>query len=42
VILEEEQERGLHSPDWREQSAELGKTHVLVDGINGECDVEVR
>jgi hypothetical protein len=42
VILAEEQERGLHSPDGRDLSAELGKTHVLVDGINGECDIEVR
>jgi hypothetical protein len=28
------------SPDGRDLSVELGKTHVRVNGINGECTVE--
>jgi hypothetical protein len=40
TILAEEQECNLHPPDGRDLSVELGKTHVRVNGINGECTVE--
>jgi hypothetical protein len=38
--LSEEPKRGLHPPDGRDLSAELGKTDARVLGINGEHVVE--
>jgi hypothetical protein len=40
-ILAEEQERGLHPPDRRDLSAELGQTHMCVDRINSKRTTKV-
>jgi hypothetical protein len=33
-------ERGLHSSDWQDKSAELDKAHALADGITDEHAIE--
>jgi hypothetical protein len=37
MILAEEQECGLHPPDGRGLSAELGQTYTHMDRINDKC-----
>jgi hypothetical protein len=40
AILVAALERGLHSSDWQDMSAELDKAHALADGITDEHAVE--